>query len=104
MTIGFKGMIRKEYNDLNYLLNENLWGAFRDPSENKYNSILSVNLSHKYEYVLGPSDVVEVNLTDTDDIDNSYKIDENGMISPPDCSGHGLSWASGVRDEFRVDI
>ena len=31
-------------------------------------------------------------------------VDENGMISPPDCSGHGLSWASGVRDEFRVDI
>ncbi len=53
ITIGFKGMIRKDYNDLNYLLNENLWGPFRNPSENKYNSILSVNLSHKYAYVSG---------------------------------------------------
>ena len=46
-------MLRKEFNDLNYLLNENLWGPFKDPVENKYNSILSVDLSHKYEYVNG---------------------------------------------------
>ncbi len=57
ITIGFKGMIRKDYNDLNYLLNENLWGAFRNPSENKYNSILSINLNHKYEYVFGKGNI-----------------------------------------------
>ena len=38
---------------------------------------------YKYEYVLGASDVVNINLTDTDDIDNTYKIDENGMIDLP---------------------
>tara|TARA_B100000579_G_scaffold434039_1_gene454016 strand:+ start:2389 stop:3537 length:1149 start_codon:yes stop_codon:yes gene_type:complete len=38
---------------------------------------------YKYEYVLGPSDIINVNLTDTDDIDDSYKIDENGMIDLP---------------------
>ncbi len=39
--------------------------------------------NYKYEYVLGPADIINVNLTDTDDIDNSYKIDENGMIDLP---------------------
>ena len=57
LTIGFKGMIRKDYNDLNYLLNENLWGLFRNPSENKYNSIISINLSHEYEYFFGKGDI-----------------------------------------------
>ena len=38
---------------------------------------------YKYEYVLGPSDVININLTDTDDIDNTYKVDENGMIDLP---------------------
>ena len=38
---------------------------------------------YKYEYVLGPSDVINVNLTDTDDIDDTYKIDESGMIDLP---------------------
>ena len=57
LTIGFKGMLRKEFNDLNYLLNENLWGPFKDPVENKYNSILSVDLSHKYEYVNGKGNI-----------------------------------------------
>ena len=55
-------MIRKDYNDLNYLLNENLWGPYGDPSSEKYNSIFSVNLSHKYKYVSG------------EDIDLSQKL------------------------------
>ena len=57
IKIGFKGMIRKDYNDLNYLLNENLWGPYGDPSSGKYNSIFSVNLSHKYKYVSGEGDI-----------------------------------------------
>ena len=39
LTIGFKGMLRKEFNDLNYLLNENLWGPFKD--QLKINIIVS---------------------------------------------------------------
>ena len=39
--------------------------------------------NYKYEYVLGETDVININLTDTDDIDDIYKIDENGMIDLP---------------------
>jgi len=39
--------------------------------------------NYKYEYVLGPADIININLTDSDDIDNTYKIDENGMIDLP---------------------
>jgi len=45
----------------------------------KYSNIYD----YKYEYVLGPSDIININLTDTDDIDNTYKVDENGMIDLP---------------------
>ena len=39
--------------------------------------------NYNYEYVLGPSDIININLTDSDDIDDTYKIDENGMIDLP---------------------
>ena len=39
--------------------------------------------NYKYEYVLGPADIININLTDTDDLDDEYKIDENGMIDLP---------------------
>ena len=39
--------------------------------------------NYKYEYVLGTSDVITIDLTDTDDIDNSYIIDTDGMIDLP---------------------
>tara|TARA_Y100000590_G_scaffold412131_1_gene506812 strand:+ start:4 stop:1134 length:1131 start_codon:yes stop_codon:yes gene_type:complete len=39
--------------------------------------------NYKYEYVLGTSDVITIDLTDTDDIDNSYIIDTEGMIDLP---------------------
>ena len=38
---------------------------------------------YKYEYILGPSDSVSINLTDTDDLDGTYLIDEMGMIDLP---------------------
>ena len=38
---------------------------------------------YKYEYILGPSDSVSINLTDTDDLDGTYLIDEVGMIDLP---------------------
>lgn len=39
--------------------------------------------NYKYSYVLGASDVISINLTDTDDIDGSYTIDPNGDIDLP---------------------
>ena len=38
---------------------------------------------YKYEYILGPADTISINLTDTDDLDNSYLIDQKGMIDLP---------------------
>ena len=39
--------------------------------------------NYEYSYVLGSSDVISINLTDTDDIDGSYTIDPNGDIDVP---------------------
>jgi protein involved in polysaccharide export with SLBB domain len=39
--------------------------------------------NYRYEYLLGHSDTININLTDTDDLDGSYKIDQNGMIDLP---------------------
>ena len=38
---------------------------------------------YEYSYVLGASDVVTINLTDTDDVDGSYTVDPNGAIDLP---------------------
>ena len=38
---------------------------------------------YRYEYILGAADTVSINLTDTDDLDNSYLIDQDGMIDLP---------------------
>ena len=46
---------------------------------NKYSNIYN----YKYEYILGPSDSISINLTDTDDLDNTYLIDQDGMIDLP---------------------
>ncbi len=39
--------------------------------------------NYNYEYILGPADSISINLTDTDDLDNSYIIDQEGMIDLP---------------------
>jgi polysaccharide biosynthesis/export protein len=38
---------------------------------------------YDYSYVLGSSDIISINLTDTDDIDGTYTIDPNGDIDLP---------------------
>ena len=38
---------------------------------------------YRYEYIFGPSDSISINLTDTDDLDGIYKIDQEGMIDLP---------------------
>ena len=39
--------------------------------------------NYKYEYILGPADSISIDLTDTDDLDNTYLIDQDGMIDLP---------------------
>ena len=48
-----------------------------------YKSKFSNIYNYRYEYALGSSDVISINLTDTDDIDGSYIIDPNGNIDLP---------------------
>ena len=38
---------------------------------------------YRYEYILGPSDTINIDLTDTDDLDGTYEVDEDGMIDLP---------------------
>ena len=39
--------------------------------------------NYSYEYILGPADSISINLTDTDDLDNTYLIAQDGMIDLP---------------------
>ena len=48
----------------------------------KVNKILDI-YDYRYEYILGPADSISIDLTDTDDLDNTYLIDEDGMIDLP---------------------
>jgi polysaccharide export outer membrane protein len=38
---------------------------------------------YKYKYILGTSDSISIDLTDTDDLDGTYIIDQDGMIDLP---------------------
>ena len=38
---------------------------------------------YRYEYILGISDSISIDLTDTDDLDGVYKIDQEGMVDLP---------------------
>ena len=39
--------------------------------------------NYKYEYILGPGDVISLNLTDTDELDKTYLIEPDGSINLP---------------------
>ena len=57
---------------------------FSKVKELKYSINTFSNIyDYKYEYALGASDVVTINLTDTDDIDGSYIISPDGDIDLP---------------------
>ena len=63
-----------DFNDLNKKNVEEL-----NFSVSKFNDIYN----YQYKYILGPADIISIDLTDTDDIDNSYEIDPEGMIDLP---------------------
>ena len=57
--------------------------------------------NYKYKYILGPSDKIFVNLSDIDDLDGSYIIDEDGKIDLPfvgkvNINGYSLDQAQEV--------
>ena len=64
-------------NDFNILNQKNVEDL--EFNINKFDDIYS----YRYEYILGPADIISINLTDTDDIDNSYEIDPDGLIDLP---------------------
>ena len=63
ITIAYKGMIRRDFSDFNYLLNENLWGPneYRpynsEEREENYNSSILIDYNHKYKYIKGSGDI-----------------------------------------------
>ena len=58
-------------------------------SENQFNDLenkikdYSEIYDYRYEYILGISDSISIDLTDTDDLDGVYKIDQEGMVDLP---------------------
>ena len=72
--VKINSLTENDFNILNELNIEEL-----DFKVNKFNDIYN----YRYEYILGPADIISINLTDTDDIDNSYEIDPDGMIDLP---------------------
>ena len=50
--------------------------------ENKIKNYSEI-YDYRYEYILGTSDTISIDLTDTDDLDGTYKIDQEGMIDLP---------------------
>lgn len=49
---------------------------------NKINNYSEI-YNYRYEYILGLSDVIKIDLTDTDDLDGVYQIDQSGMVDFP---------------------
>ena len=50
--------------------------------DNIVNNISEI-YDYSYEYILGPADFISLDLTDTDDLDGKYLIDQNGMVDLP---------------------
>ena len=64
---------------INKLSNEELNIYSKDQFNNSENKIedYSEIYDYRYEYILGTSDTISINLTDTDDLDGVYKIDQD---------------------------
>jgi len=64
-------------NDINFYNKTKIEEA--DYKVKKFSTIYN----YSYEYILGPADSISINLTDTDDLDNTYLIAQDGMIDLP---------------------
>jgi len=70
---------------INKLSDEEINTYSKNKFNNHENSIKDYSeiYDYRYEYILGTSDSISINLTDTDDLDGVYKIDQEGMIDLP---------------------
>ena len=70
---------------INSLSQNKIDGYSKDKFNDLENNIKNYTevYDYKYEYILGPSDVINVNLTETDDLDGVYELNEIGMIDLP---------------------
>ena len=69
-------------NELSYKEIEKLNNNNVKDLDNKINNYSEI-YDYKYEYILGLSDIIKIDLTDTDDLDGVYEIDQSGMIDFP---------------------
>jgi hypothetical protein len=70
---------------INKLSENEILGYSKNQTNNYKNKIQDYSeiYNYRYEYILGPSDSISIDLTDTDDLDGVYKIDQDGMIDLP---------------------
>jgi len=71
--------------DLNSLSEEEIKKFNQNQIEeinNKINKFSNI-YEYRYEYILGSADSISLDLTDTDDLDGTYLIDQDGMIDLP---------------------
>ena len=70
---------------INKLSDEKIIRYNKNQTNNKKNQIKNYSeiYDYRYEYIIGPSDSVSIDLTDTDDLDGIYKVDQDGMIDLP---------------------
>ena len=71
--------------DLNSLSEEEIKKFNRNQIEeinNKINKFSNI-YEYRYEYILGSADSISLDLTDTDDLDGTYLIDQDGMVDLP---------------------
>ena len=71
--------------NINQLSNEEI-NKFSNNQINDLNNNIknySEIYDYSYEYILGTSDAINVDLTDTDDLDGTYIVDQNGMVDLP---------------------
>jgi polysaccharide biosynthesis/export protein len=71
--------------DLNSLSEEEIKKFNQNQIEeinNKINKFSNI-YEYRYEYILGSADSISLNLTDTDDLDGTYLIDQDGMVDLP---------------------
>ena len=70
---------------INKLSEDEIIGYSKNQTYDNENQIQDYSeiYDYRYEYILGPSDSISIDLTDTDDLDGVYKIDQDGMIDLP---------------------
>ncbi len=70
------------FHDLNKINTASL-PKFEDIKKNKDKKLVKLVKENKYYYSIGPGDVINIAITDIDDIDGSYTISPDGDVTIP---------------------